>query len=339
MKRLPLLAFLIAASGCAVDEPTTTADDTAVSPAEDVSGDDIAAADDLATAEDAVAEGMDIQAPEPDVEEPPDFPPAPAQLGGTRPANYQLPKAYDPSTPWPVVLLLHGYGASGAIQSTYLGLGNRVDQDGFILITPDGTLNPQGKQFWNATPACCNFFGSPVDDVAYLTGLITEAKAHFNIDDSRVGLIGHSNGGFMSYRLACEASDVFSGLVSIAGSVHWDATACAPTQPVSVLQVHGDKDGTIGYLGDTGAYPSAQISVERWAGYNGCTAEPAAGTAVDIDTGLAGAETAAQDFSGCNDDTAVSLWTIVGGGHIPAFTGGAFAELAVKFLQSHPKQD
>jgi len=142
-----------------------------------------------------------------------------------------------------------------------------TETQGALLILPDGTLNPNGDLFWNATDGCCNYYDSEVDDVAYLGGLVEEAMEHFAVDPKRIYVLGHSNGGFMSSRLACERSDLFAGIVNFAGSTWFDPADCgkpasrpegeteaapiAPPEPIAVLHVHGDWDTTIPYGGVT----------------------------------------------------------------------------------------
>src|SRR5262249_46045605 len=87
-----------------------------------------------------------------------------APAGGDQPVPGHVPPSYVPGTAVPLVGLLHGYGASGDIQESYLRLTPLADQHGFLYVHPDGTIDPTGRRFWNATAACCNIFGSPVDD-------------------------------------------------------------------------------------------------------------------------------------------------------------------------------
>ena len=201
-----------------------------------------------------------------------DFSPTPPLVigGDERPAEVDIPTDYDPTVPHPLVIVLHGFGADGRIETGYMQLFDFVDEKQFVLVFPDGTLNDQGERFWNATPACCDPSDS-VDDVGYLSGLIAEAEQTYNIDPKRVYLIGHSNGGFMSFRMACEASELITAIVSLAGSTYDDPADCAPaTIPVSVLAVHGTADATIPYDGRPDIYPGAVETTERFATAGGC---------------------------------------------------------------------
>src|SRR4051812_3323016 len=98
-------------------------------------------------------------------------PDPPTELGGDRPAAVLLPADYTIDRAWPLVILLHGYGATADLQDIVFGLGVRVDDLGFILVKPEGTTDASGAQFWNATDECCDFGGTGVDDVGYLSGL------------------------------------------------------------------------------------------------------------------------------------------------------------------------
>ena len=176
-------------------------------------------------------------------------PPAPQMLGGSRPAKYFLPLGGATEEAMPLIILLHGFSADSNWQNSYFGLNVETQKRGIMLITPEGTKNPDDNQFWNATDSCCNYYQSDIDDVAYIAGLIEEAQVYFNIDTDRVYLIGHSNGGYMSYRMACDRSDLIAGIVSFAGTTWYDASDCGDPGPVSVLHVHGDWDADILYEG------------------------------------------------------------------------------------------
>ncbi len=244
--------------------------------------------------------------------------PLPESLSEVRPAQYVVPADYDASKEYPLVVVLHGFGANGPVQSFYMGVTQKVDERQFILVHPDGTEDSTGDRFWWSGASCC---GTPQDDVGYLTDLIEEAETTFSIDPEQVYLWGHSNGGFMSYTMACEVSEHVTAIVSLAGSSFVDGDDCAPRdEPVSVLQIHGDADATISYE-DSRFAPGAQTMFDRHADFLGCdrsilgTRDP-----LDIERLLPGAETTVQFHEqGCAPGTSVELWTITDGPHIPIF--------------------
>lgn len=258
----------------------------------------------------------------------------PTTLGGDRPARVVTPETYDGTADLPVIVVLHGYGASGLIQDTYFGISARVDSHNFIAIVPDGTTDASGRRFWNATVACCDFGASNVDDAGYLLGLLDEAEATLPVDPDRLTFIGHSNGGFMAHRLACDAPDRVGGIVSLAGATFDDPDQCEASTSTNVLQVHGTLDSTIRYEGgDIGEpYPSALQSVAGWAARADC-AEPADQGDDDFDRAVAGDETERLAWTGCAEDRQIGLWTMRGSSHIPSLNN-TFREATVDWLLS-----
>ena len=252
-----------------------------------------------------------------------------------------VPDDYDAATPAPLIVLLHGYTSSGSGQDSYMGFSAIADTYGFLLVSPDGDKESGGDEnrFWNASSACCNFFQSDVDDSTYILSIIKEVKADFNVDANRVYLIGHSNGGFMSYRAAYDHSETIAAIASLAGASHSDMRS-APENPVHVLQIHGTSDGTIAYDGAEiggNSYPSAKDTVTQWAYYNGCKAQAAERELRDLVANLEGHESSVMVFNqGCKAGGSSELWTIADGSHVPAFSD-TFAEQVVEWLLAHPK--
>ena len=254
-----------------------------------------------------------------------------------RPFSLHIPTGFQADTAVPLVILLHGYTSSGYGEESYLKITAESDKKGFLYATPDGTKESSASapQFWNATDACCNFYGSKVDDSGYISGIITELSKQFKIDPKRVYLIGHSNGAFMSYRMACDHADQIAAIVSLAGAMWQDTAKCNPKRPVSVLEVHGTADERIDFNGADivgNKYPSVATTIADWRKFDGCSDTATPGTALDLVGNLPGAETTVATYStGCKNSTKVELWTLKDGMHVPAFTG-AFAAAATDFL-------
>ena len=263
----------------------------------------------------------------------------------SRPFTLFTPSSYRDDTPMPLVILLHGLGQSGEIVEAYFQLQPLAESRGFLYVHPDGTPHPAGDRFWDATDACCGL-GSTADDVTYLTSIIDQVSATRNVDPSRVYVMGHSNGGFMSYRMACDAAERIAAIASVAGATWADTSKCNPSEPVSVLQVHGTADVAVKYDGatppDTGAYPGAATSVATWADYDGChdRSLDTAGT-LDLDSALPGEETVLTRVDGCPDGIGLELWTVQGGSHNPdiRFADGSRPLSAgiIEWLFAHPK--
>ena len=260
----------------------------------------------------------------------------PALLGGTeRPAIYHLPKQYTHDSRWPLVILLHGYSASGIAQDGYMAMSTKLDDKGFILITPDGTPDEDGFLHWNATDACCDFFGKGVDDVSYIADLIDEAATWFNVDAERISVLGHSNGGYMTFRVACDLGDRLASAMSIAGGMWLDDTKCPAPGQLSMVVVHSTNDDDVAYNGSTQGdrqYKGALESTEFWANRNACGASLDYVETVDLVSDTEGAETEIYRHTDCANDTAVEHWKMLEAGHEPDFTDGVFSERALDFL-------
>lgn len=276
------------------------------------------------------------------------------QIGESRTAQVQIPSDYTPTTRYPLIIILHGYGANGALQAGYLGLTERVDSKQYVLVVPDGTESLNGTRFWNATPTCCARVAAAenqldeqeyteIDDVAYIRELVKEAAATYSIDIQRIGLIGHSNGGFMALRMVCEASELITSVVSLAGSTFEADSSCTPAaDPVSVLIMHGDEDGTISYDGSeilSASYPGAIETTERFAAHAGCNSSEAAMAAnIDMVENIEGAETTVVEMPQCERGTEVALWTLVGAPHIPFPWVPSGLDRFVDWVLEHPRE-
>ena len=246
---------------------------------------------------------------------------APQGVVDGRPYGLGIPPDGDASSPLPLIVLLHGYGFTAEAEDLILPFSKVLASRRFFYALPDGTVDREGKRFWNATDACCNYDHLAVDDVAFVRALIADVEAHHPIDPARVFVVGHSNGGFMALRLACEAGDVISGVVSLAGAAWLDPSRCPSGSAVPVLAIHGTADEVIGFNGGSttlGSYPSARRTVASMAARNGCTgASQTVGTS-DL-LGDAAQETTRDAFTGCPAGGRVELWSIDGAGHIPIF--------------------
>jgi polyhydroxybutyrate depolymerase len=248
-------------------------------------------------------------------------------VGGERPVTVNLPDRL--ANPAPLLILLHSASTTGAHQENYMKLGPVAKANVIIYISPDGTKNPEGKRFWNASKSCCNKFNESVDDVAYINSLIDEIDKKTPVDPKRIYLIGHSNGAFMAYTFACQTKKI-AAIVAIAGAMDSNPQ-CNQSQPVSLLDIHGTLDKTIkinGGLMNSFAYTSAATTVNKFATLNKCS-NPAKAKK-DFEPTIKGAETTILTYS-CETHTHLQFWTIVGGSHSPKLPND-FAQQVVAFL-------
>src|SRR5438552_1413322 len=160
-------------------------------------------------------------------------------VGGDRPVTVHVPASYEPGKPAPLLILLHAYGSTGSGHDRYFPVGAAAAERGFLYAYPDGTTDTSGNRFWSSKDACCDFDRTGVNDVAYLDSLITAIQAVLAVDPKRIDLIGHSSGGFMTYRMACTHADRIAAIASLAGATFANPADCGPSGPVAVLQIHG----------------------------------------------------------------------------------------------------
>jgi polyhydroxybutyrate depolymerase len=242
-------------------------------------------------------------------------------IGGDRPVDVHVPANLAPGTKAPLVLMLHGYGVDGDVEEIYLQLQPFADSRTFFYAHPNGKVDKSGSYYWNATDACCDYDHSHVDDSKYLASVITEIEAAYPVDPRRVYVVGHSNGAFMAYRLACDHADLIAGVGSLAGAMWEDTSRCQPSQVVSILEIHGTADTEVIYDGSTKEnYPSAPTTVSDWATFDGCAPDPTTQMhAKNLDQGR-GMETNVTRYASCKKGRDVELWTIVGGSHLPNLT-------------------
>ena len=250
-----------------------------------------------------------------------------------------VPDQLDDQDPRPLVLWLHGFAGSGLEQEPYFDLRSEVDERGFLLCLPDGTTDLAGTRFWNATDACCDLADLEPDDSGYLRGLIETIIGDYPVDLDRIHITGWSNGGFMSYRMACDHADLVASIATLAGATFLDVTQCTPSEPVHVLQLHGTLDDVIAYDGGCydGCHPSAPETVRIWAQYNGCDLVETADQNMDVDAGVVGDETEVIRYDqSCTSGGSTELWTLNFGGHEPLLVDW-FSTLILDWLFEHPK--
>ncbi|MFT4512386.1 MAG: polyhydroxybutyrate depolymerase [Planctomycetota bacterium] len=261
---------------------------------------------------------------------------------GRGPVLVRLPASYTGQQPIPMLLMLHAYLQPPAIFESFMGLTAAADANGIATVHPMGLPDVFGVAHWNATTACCAWFGPGNDDSGYLRNLIDEVKLNVNIAPSRVHVAGYSNGAYMAYRMACDHADVIASIVSIAGSTWNDPTLCVPSAPLHVLHIHGDEDTWVEYGGglEVGGnpHPSVAQTLSYWAGYNGCAIAPTGGsTPLDLDVLVPGAETAVAYYeNACQPGGSVEHWRMRGANHFPVWQP-SFAPLLTQWILAHSK--
>lgn len=239
----------------------------------------------------------------------------------------------------PLLVALHGGLGSGAqfeVNSDFDGLAT---SNRFIVAYPDGvglmSDGSGGARTWNGGDCCGPAVKRNVDDVAFLGALVLDVSESNAIDPNRVYATGHSNGGIMALRLACEASDMFAavGVQSAALGVQ----QCAPKRPVSLMQIHGTSDTNIPLSGGVGSglsrvsFRPPQQAAEAMAEANGCSTPPV------TTTDSANPDLIEAQWPSCSRGSAVSFLAVTGAGH--AWMGHSAASAAGEKLVGPPYPD
>ena len=232
-----------------------------------------------------------------------------------------VPASYDGVHQIPLVLALHGGGGTGANMIALTeDLNNLADEQGFMVVYPDGI-----EKHWNDGRELSNrpAFTKNVDDVGFLKTLVERISQDYQIDLKHIYVMGISNGGQMSYRLACESSTTFTAIAAVGSSLSEELFAsCAPTQPVSVLVMNGTADPLVPWHGGTihigrqefGRAVSAFETVNFWIKANQCDAHTVSIELPDSDPDD-GTRVMLDAYEGCTSGSAVEFFTIEGGGH------------------------
>jgi polyhydroxybutyrate depolymerase len=194
-----------------------------------------------------------------------------------------IPKNYQATQPTPLVLSLHGGGGNMKYQATeeYYHLISKSESAGFIAAFPNGysSLRKGKLATWNAGICCGKARDTNSDDVGFISKVIDDIKKQVNIDSHRIYANGMSNGGMMSYRLACEMADTFAAIAAVAGTD--GTTKCGPSRPIPILHIHALDDDRVLFNGGSGSaskthadFASVPDTIGKWVNLNRCNATP-----------------------------------------------------------------
>ncbi|MFN8419295.1 MAG: PHB depolymerase family esterase [Anaerolineae bacterium] len=213
-----------------------------------------------------------------------------------------VPKGYQADQAMPLVISVHGFTSNAEQQSAFTRWHVLAEKENFLVVYPNGTGIPSR---WNAGQS--RFIGaSTVDDVQFFRDLIAEVSANVCVDPARIFVNGLSNGGGMSNRLACQASDLVAAIGGVAGA--YSPVDCEITRAVPVIAFHGTTDPVVDFDGTAAqGFPSIKEWAKEWAVRDGCdlTAEAIGGKG----------DVSGIRYGGCKDDAEVILYIIDGGGH------------------------
>ena len=217
----------------------------------------------------------------------------------------------------PLVFVLHGYsGSAGGIMG-YSGMNEVAAENGFAVCYPQGLSDQSGYNFWNVGYAFHQ--NQTVDDVSFLSSLATYLQNEYNLDSQNTFSTGMSNGGDMSYMLACQANDVFRAIAPVAGCMMEEIYNTCDSSPVPVLEIHGTNDNVTLWNGDMenndgwGAYYGIEDGIDLWVETNGCLASE--NILIPNSSTNDGSYIINHRYFDCDENAEVWLYEVVGGGH------------------------
>jgi polyhydroxybutyrate depolymerase len=233
--------------------------------------------------------------------------------GRSRSYHVYVPTSLPSDRPVPLLVALHGGAGWGVQFEKNSGFDGLAEANQFLVVYPDGISQPPtpNGRVWNGGDCCGAAQRQNVDDVAFISALVDHLEAQYDVDRARVAAAGHSNGGILAYRLACELADkiVAIGVQSATLGI----PSCHPTQPVSVIHIHGTADRNIPINGGTGDrslsqtdFPPPIDGVRTLAAANGCPADPSESVSGDLTTDV---------WSPCQGSTEVRMVKVNGAGH------------------------
>ncbi len=238
--------------------------------------------------------------------------------GANRKYITYIPASYTGDEPVPLVFNFHGYGSLAGEQLWYGNFKTVADTANFIIVHPEG-LKLDGVTHFNVGGWTSD---SEVDDVGFTSFLLDHLIQEYNIDETRVYSTGMSNGGYMSFLLACQLSDRFAAVASVTGSMTEETyNECNPQHQTPVMQIHGTADLVVNYEGENWS-KSIQDVLDYWINYNGCSPDPVVSSYADIDD-TDGSTVERFVYSSSITGVTVEHLKVDNGGH--TWPGSAFA--------------
>jgi len=226
-----------------------------------------------------------------------------------------LPSNYYKTTDFSLVIAMHGGGGSAEQFESTSKLTEKAEASKFIVVYPEGVQRPRLLKLrtWNAD-ACCGYAAeNNINDVTFISRLIDELISKYDINPKKVYATGHSNGGMMAYRLACELSEKIAAIAP--NGCTMVTSTCNPIRAVPVLHMHSELDTDIPFEGGSGSglgtagiqLASIDSVLNFWSLNNNC----ANVAEVIVDN----SDYKLSKWTNCNENVAIEYYLTQDGGH------------------------
>jgi len=237
-----------------------------------------------------------------------------------------IPNSYNGQSKLPLMINFHGFGGEVNDHLAYTDMRSLADSENFILIYPQGS-ELGGYSHWNAALNGGDN-KSTVDDLGFVEALINLHSDIVNL--KRVNAVGYSNGGMMSYALACYKSNLIAAIGSVSGSML--QTDCTPSHSIPLIKLHGTSDSVISYDGNS-YYSSVESILGFWINFNKTSTSPVFETVDDNGTTIQ-----KHLYDGGTNESSIEHYKILNGSHVwfdINFEGNNTNELIWNFVSKH----
>ena len=209
-------------------------------------------------------------------------------VGGTQ-RNYVVYVPKNLGTNRPLLISCHGMNQDANYQKGMLAIESVADTAKFVTVFPNGI-----DKSWD--------IGGD-RDINFITALIDEMVAKYQIDRNCVYLSGFSMGGMFTYHAMNKIPDKIAAFAPISGYPMGGASANANVRPLPIIHTHGTSDDVVAFSGVQGA-------LNVWIRHNGCSTTPT------VTTNYRGASHITRRVWGQgNDGVEVVLMEMAGKGH------------------------
>ena len=222
----------------------------------------------------------------------------------TREYIIHVPSGYQEGDNLPLVIVYHGFGGCAYYMADETGgLNDLADEENFFVAYPQAAYRPAKEDtYWE--PGFNGGESIYLDDIFFSEQLIEHIDEEFSLDLSRLYAAGYSNGGMLTYSLACLRGDLFEGVCIMSGALLDEMDSCDPTQPVPMIIFHGTGDFVLPYNGDQ-YYASVPDVVSLWVDHFQIP------TSTLSSTELNGGNVVHDSYYGGTNNTCLSLYTVI----------------------------
>ena len=210
-----------------------------------------------------------------------------------------LPDGYNENVDYPLVFNMHGLGSNAFEQQLYSQFDVIADIEDFIVVYPDAVNNS-----WD-------LFGTT--DLNFISNLADTIRSRYSTNDC-LFFMGMSQGGFISYKFACEFPEHPTAIAVVTGNMTIPLqNSCDAQGGTPVMHFHGTEDQLVIYNGSFGI-PPVEEAIQWWADADGCNPDPDITAIPDINTND-GSTVEKYYYNECSDHHEVILYKVTGGGH------------------------